>query len=309
MKSIISRPSSNSTTSKKKAKKNKLSSSSTNSIPRAADLSTSSRSITTPNASKLVPVKTADIEQLKAMHKMYAGMAKSLVHPRSASPSKKKSKSPNRVRGADSSGSEGTGKSHGTRMSSKKGILAQNSIAGTPRSKHLENSFDESMGIGFPYENPNLRSGNKDIRIPKPSVSFDHSYDSGRSYQSGAEDSGNDDFHTRKDFHDYLANRNQSPAHGHGGSYRQGFTSSTSSIGVKERKQELQEMISSLESEFDSLNGQYRQLLHNVNATSSVVPASTSPESIQNQAEEIVNVIQKLHETGEQLRQLKSPAK
>lgn len=74
-------------------------------------------------------------------------------------------------------------------------------------------------------------------------------------------------------------------------------------------KSDLQQMITSLEDEFDSLNKQYRSLLSSVQASSSVVPPSTSPEAIQAQAEEIVSVIQKLHHKGEQLRVLKSPLK
>jgi hypothetical protein len=284
MKSIISRPSS---TTKKKTKKPK---SPTTTTPRAADLSTSSRSITTPNASKLVPVKTADLEQLKAMHKMYAGIAKSLIRPRSSSPSKKKSsKSPSHSKLSESG--EGLApKAHDTRMGRKKGILANSSsTTGLSAAKYYENSFDDHFHASNQLNNS--ISSNKEVKIPKPGVSFDRSYDSDYiSARSGGEDSGQEDFNTRKDFHDFLSNRR-------------------SNSNNREKKQELNEMIADLEAEFDSLNSQYRQLLNNVNASSSVVPTSTSPEYIQNQAEEIVTVIQKLHEKGEQLRRLKSPSK
>lgn len=80
-------------------------------------------------------------------------------------------------------------------------------------------------------------------------------------------------------------------------------------------KADMQGVISALEDEFDQLNNEYRKLLSNVQTGSFTtgqgtdfarsVPVTT-PESIQAQAEEIVNVIQKLHKKGEQLRTLKS---
>jgi chromosome segregation ATPase len=61
---------------------------------------------------------------------------------------------------------------------------------------------------------------------------------------------------------------------------------------------DLKDVISSLEEEFDALNSQYRKLL-----SSSTIDSETE------QADELVNVIQKLHKKGEQLRSLKSPQK
>jgi len=74
----------------------------------------------------------------------------------------------------------------------------------------------------------------------------------------------------------------------------------------KNSKSDLQSMIYSLEDEFDMLNQQYRSLLSSVQASSNVIPSSATPEAT---AEEIVLLIQKLHEKGEQLRTLKSPSK
>lgn len=65
---------------------------------------------------------------------------------------------------------------------------------------------------------------------------------------------------------------------------------------------DLKNVISSLEEEFNVLNKQYHRLLSTVNNDS-----STSVETVQ--ADELVNVIQKLHKKGEQLRHLKSPNK
>jgi len=73
---------------------------------------------------------------------------------------------------------------------------------------------------------------------------------------------------------------------------------------------DLQGMIDSLEEEFSDLNRQYKNLLSEVSASSSNTGAAASGgggESIDQRAQEIVRVIQKLHEKGEQLRVLKSP--
>jgi hypothetical protein len=72
--------------------------------------------------------------------------------------------------------------------------------------------------------------------------------------------------------------------------------------GSSKSNEDLNAVITSLENEFDSLNLQYRQLL-------STVQSDSPSEAVQTQAEQIVEVIQKLHKKGEQLRALKSPAK
>ena len=76
---------------------------------------------------------------------------------------------------------------------------------------------------------------------------------------------------------------------------------------------DLQAVIASLEEEFDSLNNQYSYLLSSVKSTnnkgvsSSVDSNGSSLSAHAETAEELVDVIQKLHRKGEQLRQLKSP--
>lgn len=64
---------------------------------------------------------------------------------------------------------------------------------------------------------------------------------------------------------------------------------------------DLQGVISSLEEEFSVLNYQYRKVLSNITAR---VPGSEIPQET-----ELVQIIQKLHKKGEQLRTLKSPHK
>lgn len=100
-------PSASSATKKKVKKTTKTSSA-------VKDVSTAAKSVLANS------LKTDNVEQLKAMHKMYAGMAKSLI--RSESPRKKASKSPLRGQLSDSGTFSGT-KSHDTRMGRKKSSL------------------------------------------------------------------------------------------------------------------------------------------------------------------------------------------
>ena len=80
-------------------------------------------------------------------------------------------------------------------------------------------------------------------------------------------------------------------------------------------KADMQGVISALEEEFDQLNLEYRRLLSSVQNSESTagngtdlaaMPFPATSESIEKQAGELVNVIQKLHRKGEQLRTLKS---
>jgi hypothetical protein len=263
-------------------------------------------------------LKTDNVDQLKAMHKMYASMAKTMI--RSESPKKKLG-----TKSTPSSRTSSPAKGRDTRMSRKKTTLDTSAN----NSKGYSNSNDDfgvsgisavsSLNNNFSNSNSNSMT-RREVRIPKPGVTFDQSYDSDyqttRSYHSDHED----EFATRRDFQDFLSTRHPpstSPMPTSTTSTSRSSMMTPNSTGLRQsfngsssnQKSDLQAMISSLESEFDSLNSEYRQLLHNVSASSSVIPASTSAESIQQQAEEIVNVIQKLHEKGEQLRQLKSPIK
>jgi hypothetical protein len=172
------------------------------------------------------------------------------------------------------------------------------------------------------YNDLSYGSGNHEIRIPKPSVAFDHYSDTehgtnnkvNTSYHSEHDASDYEDYTARRGFQSYLSNQQNESANQHQSTpHSTNFASTPASTGSERSHTktgpDLQHLISSLEDEFDSLNRQYRLLLSNVNAESDVVPASTATESIQAQAEEIVSVIQKLHHKGEQLRILKSPSK
>lgn len=78
---------------------------------------------------------------------------------------------------------------------------------------------------------------------------------------------------------------------------------------------DLTAVIASLEDEFDSLNNQYSYLLSSVKqpgggqggVNSSIDSTGSSGSANADTAEELVDVIQKLHRKGEQLRQLRSP--
>lgn len=69
---------------------------------------------------------------------------------------------------------------------------------------------------------------------------------------------------------------------------------------------DIHSVISSLEQEFESLNHQYKRLL---NSNQYDDTGSVLNENESTRAEELINVIQKLHKKGEQLRSLKSPMK
>ena len=81
--------------------------------------------------------------------------------------------------------------------------------------------------------------------------------------------------------------------------YRSGGISAANGV-QQHHKGDLRGVISSLEEEFTMLNGQYRRLLAAVQAQSPSVDSS--------QAEELVKIIQQLHQKGEQLRTLRTPS-
>lgn len=182
-----------------------------------------------------------------------------------------------------------------------------------------------------------------EVRLPKPSASyeahdnvnvsgdFDDYYHRNAAYQSSflnTSSTAHNAGPTASSHVTFTPHANMTPASSGTGSYptEPDFTShshraphvNTSSHAPQpHNKADMQGVISALEEEFDQLNNEYRKLLSNVQTGSSAfstgqgadfarsVPVTT-PESIQAQAEEIVNVIQKLHKKGEQLRTLKS---
>jgi hypothetical protein len=156
-----------------------------------------------------------------------------------------------------------------TRMSSKKAASRDNSLApGESRGSELDGPRTT-----------------KEVRLPKANVAFDSDIEV-------------------DEMPSYLS---------HGSSRGTNYNSSSyTSDGSVTSNKELGTVIASLEEEFDGLNRQYRRLLSNVQASNTMPGPDGSEmltaEHIQAQAEEIVNVIQKLHQKGEQLRLLKSPS-
>lgn len=270
--------------------------------PRAAAVTTvaSEAGKTTKFASRsgahLVPIKSDDVEQLKAMHKMYANMAKSL---RKNSPSKsRRSKSPSRVP---------------TRMSSKK----SSSVAGGSLAEgRYDSDIDRNTESLATTRSFSATGGSRgEVYLPRPVISYDPS------------DSDAHDEHGTS----YLSHHSTTLRRSLSDSHLQGAASSSYGVGVDisspghnqsshtayhhpsssggGSSKDMQQVISTLEEEFDGLNRQYRRLLSNVQASNTVPSENdlSSAERIQAQAEEIVSVIQKLHQKGEQLRLLKSP--
>lgn len=149
----------------------------------------------------------------------------------------------------------------------------------------------------------------REICIPKPAVQFDNSANDFKSFQSYLQESeavsasNNAVHHSSRlgvsagDLQTPNSVRSNVPLQ---------FISPPTAAAMSSTAG-IQEMISSLEEEFDALNQQYRRLLSTVSASSMDAPDTITEESMENRAKEIVEVIQKLHEKGEQLRILKSP--
>lgn len=266
--------------------------------------------------SQMVPVKTEDLESLKSMHKMYAKMAQTITSQGAATVKSSKKSSAADVSMASSTKSSGR---KVTRVSRKKAAL-------------LNKFAEESSNRSSVHTNASssFMAGHMNVHLPKPSISFDASANNLSRLDDSVEYES--DSAAARDYQQYLLNRsgasaaaaaaaaNTSTVESGIASLKQSSTvSSARSSRDFAEKADIKNVISALEEEFDALNLQYRRLLSNVQTPSESHPttagtASTgaaAPEvdgdSIQAQAEEIVNVIQKLHKKGEQLRQLRSP--
>eukprot|EP01038_Epipyxis_sp_PR26KG_P003991 gene3991-5715_t len=228
--------------------------------------------------SSKLPSQIEDIDQIKSLHHLYSNMAQKLTKK-----GKKKGKTLSKSNSVKSSVSVGS-KTSRTRISTK-----NSSKSLSDNIKAIQTANNDSRPIS--------RSKS---RLTIPGVSFtEDRYVDDRSIHSS-------------EYDDYLNNRDSisrsssylrrsiSPAPSR-------ISSSSFNNNINKSKlnssntNELKSVISSLEEEFESLNDQYRRLLSSVQASDS------TSESVQQQAEEIVSVIQQLHRKGEQLRTLKSP--
>lgn len=297
-------PSVPSTKKAKKATSKKTSTSSTANAPRVASLSTVSadisRSLAKKPATKHVDVN--DIDQLKSLHKAYAKMASSLT--RSHSPSKSPSRAGRKASSSHhdhpsemshSAASLGTSRGS-TRLSRKK-----KSTAASSSSSSYAAAEETSRSTTPVSSSSSLHTAS--VRIPKPNVSFDASQLDASSLGHGAPSRS------------YLTTQQidlsqlRTPAAPSSSSSSYLTSPSSPARATPPPAEDLRAMINSLEDEFSDLNRQYRRLLSNVSAASTDVPESLNEQSIDARAQEIVKVIQKLHEKGEQLRVLKSPTK
>ena len=117
--------------------------------------------------------------------------------------------------------------------------------------------------------------------------------------------SSNHDYHVGQDDMHFFGNAHvrSSSDKFKGNGMESSYRSSGNSTGTSDQqhhKGDLRGVIAALEEEFTILNGQYRRLLAAVQAQSPSVDSS--------QAEELVKIIQQLHQKGEQLRTLRTPS-
>jgi hypothetical protein len=295
-------------TTKKVTKVKKASN--TSSVPRVASLSTTSKK---PLAKS---IDLNDIDQLRSLHKAYAKMASSLTRtmsPATKSPYRSKKTIVSEVNHSIAS----LGSSRGsTRLGRKK---KASSASSDEHHSRPTTPISSSGAFSTPMQWSDASHHSAGVRIPKPAVYFD-----GVSGDLNQQDTSMHRSYLTTQQIDVSQLRSpalsQSPATAADqDNYRASQTSKSSfpmssnanpSSGFQSQSQdELKDMISSLEEEFNDLNRQYRRLLSNVSASSTEVPESLSEQSIDARAQEIVKVIQKLHEKGEQLRVLKSPTK
>jgi hypothetical protein len=204
-----------------------------------------------------------------------------------------------------------------TRLSRKKAELLE---------KYDEDAFRHSQAVGpspASYSLSHSRNGSVDVRLPKPSMSFEQEYD--RTCTDESMDY--DELSARKESSTYSDRRNGYSSSSKNNLHSEEHQHSGYSSAEGSNKEEIQGVIASLEEEFNELNAQYRRLLNSVQTpqgadvsmakstsgsgydSSHVSDRIAKQENIQAQAEEIVHVIQQLHKKGEQLRALKSPTK
>jgi hypothetical protein len=233
-------------------------------VPRVANITTAANEA---NKVKKIPakqpiiVKTGEIESLQKLHKMYCDLANSLL-----------------VKSSDSLSSQNHGRSKqdsdlGNTSSSSK---SRKSRTRTPTriSKKLNSS---ASNVSRPLMTSEQVFG-VDLR-DKPSKPSLTSIPVGNRLM--IDDSSSND----------ALNRSSNS-----------ILSSTSHAKQNQSlNQDMAKTITTLESEFDDLNRQYRAILGTVQ--SSDVADETE------RAEELINIIQKLHKKGEQLRAMRSPAK
>jgi len=254
-------------------------------LPRGGHTTTASRA--TPRmygrAGALADQKNAEIEHLTSLHTMFSKLAKGITKKRTAKP-KAKAKATTASPTKTTKNPVGTAKKT-TRIGAKKAsaktsvsmddsrLSTSSASASAPRRKSGLDTSSLSSTTG------------RNVYIPTASVQMQSPAGSDSSPPSMRKSTGGNS---------------------------KIITSKNSNAD------DLQAVIASLEDEFDSLNSQYSYLLSSVktqpqgvnasiDSTAGTTVSNASASAAGDTAEELVDVIQKLHRKGEQLRQLRSP--
>jgi hypothetical protein len=294
------------------------------------------------NNSHLVPVMAEDAEALQSMHNMYKKIAKSLKKNTSPGRTGSAGKRAQTVPGA-STLTKAT--KLNTRLARKKAQLVEqfneealNSLERAHQMSATPASYSTSAGeLGRPHGSSHAVPASEHRGVSSASTFTPRSSGGGSvevrlpraSYESGADVSADfDDLYQRNPrLQSSFLNHTST---GHDGAPHVSFTHGAMSpvpssaphntahsarASQPSSKSDMQGVISALEDEFEQLNLEYRRLLNSVQAGDSAAghgadlarqATPSTQESVERQASELVNVIQKLHKKGEQLRTLKS---
>ena len=327
--------------------------------PKVASIDTLSSQLNKhPNNEKMVLMNHAnhlkEIESLKNMHKMYSNIARNIK-----SSSKKETFATDASDGATHASSDSSYyKKNNTRLSRKKAQMRsdqqqqlqqqQPSYSSSTSVPAMSNTQIRPSSVYSGSSNTNSHhysnnsnnyisssnSSSMDVRLPKPSVSFDYDHENSRGLNMSSdrvldmssdrdEEYSGSSSSSHPNYPQYRSDNNNNMPRSIL-STSKNCNSGHARSSFAHDQAEVKDVISSLEEEFDALNAQYRSLLSNVQAhptsTSSYlssssstgssivrdIPSHVNPDTIQAQAEEIVTVIQKLHKKGEQIRSLKN---
>ena len=236
-------------------------------IPRVASVTTAAleagRILRKSSTERLIPVKSDEVEQLQKLHNMYANIAQTILEKK---PTKKRlSANEVLINSVLTSDKKNGGRTRTpTRISRKK----------------VSNKFNESI-IGSDLRENQTQNITSHYHNNSNDDSF-HTY-------------GNTNSHSNP--HSNVTMRSSST-----NSRFQKNHSNQINNDTTINNNDLQDVIGSLEEEFEYLNSQYRRLLSSQSTNNNNNSDST-------RAEALISVIQQLHKKGEQLRSLKSPVK
>ena len=286
----------------KKTKKNTKST--VNNIPRAAYVTTAATEAGRATkvygrAGLVAQAKAAEVEHLTQLHNMFAKMAKGITKKRTTKTEKVEknvniSTSSKKTRIGKRRTTANTNNNTNTQSVDDSRITVTKVTTPSPAKSTRRHSASPLIGHtnNTNHSNHSNHTNSRSVYIPAPSILH-----SSPGYNKNNDSNGS------------ILNSNGS---------RKG---SGSASGTPSNNQsDLNDVINSLEAEFDSLNNQYSHLLSSVKQTNTNTNtnSNTGYDSVRSsaevggseKAEELVSVIHQLHRKGEQLRQLKnSPTK